>query len=906
MTTILEICKVPNYKVNYSKSQKIIKPLDSICALLEQDFQLHERLRKDDNLILTVDVDNLTEHNSNANLEQILNDVSFFIGCQKNEISYTTNFSKETGSHHLTIPKFWMSTKNQKQLWIDFKKKYNYGKEIDSGIFDKDGWFRLPNQTKENIKGTEHIIQQGEIKDFLLKYIDEAIEYKKESLVLESTPIIKNDIKKYIPTDTVVNIELPERSIIEIKHYIDKGCFKNRCNYGSHLLWISIAGIFKFLFPNEWINLWTDLTIKFGTENKKNEFQEKIKDIKEIGNNNEMSMNTLRMWAKEENYDGWKSWIREDLRLNRLDKNNKIVKDDDSLKTDVESVSEIDDDEQEFLKSLEEPDEPETNEPNFFDKDYFNQITIDDDDDDDDDEFILFVKKEYPVFEPFQKIYDINLAEDLKEKNLFIKKNKESEKKYDLKIKNEKKMIDDENRKNEKKFEKEENDKQQFRDDVKNKNNEKKLFEKRKKYFEKFHCKIISPCVFVREGTEGVDIINKTTLINSYENLNDNFIYTWLKSINMRTYEYVNYFPPPKVCPDTTYNLYSGLDGDKLLLEYKINEKLIKEKISIFLKQFWLLTGKNNKGLEYVLNYLAHIIQKPGELPRTSIVFKSQQGVGKNLAFEQFSNKLLGTRYLLSTQKIDQILGRFPLINQKLLVLMDEASGKDTFSNSEAIKSYITAETLTYEKKGVDGIQILNTGRMIFLTNNEKSVKIEQSDRRFSVFESSNDVKNNTEYFTKLLNAYEDKELLTYLFYFFKNRDISKFDPTNDRVKTNIYLELKNETVSDVTRFILYKFDEDWIDLKTEFIEELNIEDKPDKLLKSDIYYNEYKDWCRQVEYKPKSQMYFIKTFIKNICKTKRTNKEKFITINVLELKEFVKNNELIELDEEGEDNFIY
>ena len=89
-----------------------------------------------------------------------------------------------------------MSTKEQKKLWIDFQTKHNYGKEIDAGIFDKDGWFRLPNQTKEGVVGTEHLIQHGETKDFILKYIDEATEYKKELLILGSTQIIKNPSKK--------------------------------------------------------------------------------------------------------------------------------------------------------------------------------------------------------------------------------------------------------------------------------------------------------------------------------------------------------------------------------------------------------------------------------------------------------------------------------------------------------------------------------------------------------------------------------------------------------------------------------------------------------------------------------------------------------------------------------------
>ena len=989
MSQTLEICQVPNYQVNYAKSKKYEDNAAIISdRFLIDDFQYHERLRKDDNLILAVDVDKLTLHNPSANLDKVLTDVSTYIGCRKKEISYTTNFSVETGSHHLTIPKFWMSSKDQKQLWIDFKTKFNYGPEIDAGIFDKDGWFRLPNQTKEGVPGTEHKIQQGELWDFILKFTSRAIEYKREPFVLESIPIVKKPktSKKSTIKQTETNlVEFNEMNFIEIKHLINSGCFKNHCGIGAHNEWVCIGGMFKFLFPNNWFDLWSILTIQFGTDNKKKEYDNQSKFIKPIGSDPEKVMNTLRMWAKKENPEGWKLWIREEIRLKKI---NETPIDDKSIKTDNETISDLDDDELEFFKSLKDETTIKQTNNKIFNIDYFHEINIEDEDEDEDFEpinedaeikeeelikteypifekfdekeypiFEKFIEKEYPVFDVFKPLYDINLAVGIKQKKDFEKKNEKSEAKYYNQIKNEKIMIDKDNEKNRKTYENNikniikqidktnEDNKKIYENNIKNiknqidkdnednkklfnknkeniefqriekqkqkKNfirdkNEKKLFEKRKDYFERFHIKIISPILFIRIGSEQVELISKSSLIDIYTNLKDNFINDWLKCENMRTYEYVSYLPPPCNCPETTYNLYSGLIGDELLLNHKIDEKLITEKITIFMKQFWLLTGKNNKGLEYLLNYLAHMIQKPGELPRTSICFKSLQGVGKNVAFEKFANKLLGSKYLLATAKIDDILGRFPLINQKLLVLMDEAQSKDTFSNSETIKSYITAERLTYEKKGIDGIQILNTGRMLFFTNNEKALKIEQSDRRFSVFECANDFRNNKEYFYNLLTAYNNDELLAYFFYFLKNRDISKFDPTNDRVQTNIYLELKNETIPDVTRFILYKHDEDWIDTETEFIEEIDDDNKPNKLLKTDKYYYEYKDWCKQVEYKPKSQMYFVKTFIKNICQVKRTNTGRFITINVKELKEFIKNNEYFELEDQVEDIFLY
>jgi phage/plasmid-associated DNA primase len=113
------------------------------------------------------------------------------------DISYTINKSK-LGSYHYSIPKYYTSTTKLKEIhenffnyhkdifsYYDSNKKLN--KVVDSGIY-KDGWFRYPNQTKEGKENTEHIIEKGNIKDFIVDYIP------KDSICIDSYKYI--DIKK--------------------------------------------------------------------------------------------------------------------------------------------------------------------------------------------------------------------------------------------------------------------------------------------------------------------------------------------------------------------------------------------------------------------------------------------------------------------------------------------------------------------------------------------------------------------------------------------------------------------------------------------------------------------------------------------------------------------------------------
>jgi hypothetical protein len=196
---------------------------------------------------------------------------------------------------------------------------------------------------------------------------------------------------------------------------------------------------------------------------------------------------------------------------------------------------------------------------------------------------------------------------------------------------------------------------------------------------------------------------------------------------------------------------------------------------------------------------------------------------------------------------------------------------------------------LTYEKKGVDGITILNTGRMIFFTNNDNSVKIEDKERRFSVFECADDHRNDAEYFKALIKAYNEDWM--FLFHFLKTRDISNFNATNDRVFTQIYKELQLNSTHNVAKYIVSKHSE-WESDGTHIL--VNNE----TLFKSNWFYIDYKIWCKESEVKPFSEMGFIKKFM-DICVQKRKNTGKFISIPVAKIVEYVKDFDTMEENEE-------
>jgi len=161
-------------KEDMKKFKKLELPIDQLSLLLKYDLGVHEYIQSDSNYKLVIDLDSICE---NTTLEKIISNICEFLNIKNDDVVYTTNFNKK-GSHHIVIPKFYLKGYEQADLWKRFKKTYNYTNGIDEKIYNENskcgGFLRLPNQIKCYMKeGTEHIIQKGTIKDFILNYIPE-------------------------------------------------------------------------------------------------------------------------------------------------------------------------------------------------------------------------------------------------------------------------------------------------------------------------------------------------------------------------------------------------------------------------------------------------------------------------------------------------------------------------------------------------------------------------------------------------------------------------------------------------------------------------------------------------------------------------------------------------------------
>jgi hypothetical protein len=339
-----------------------------------------------------------------------------------------------------------------------------------------------------------------------------------------------------------------------------------------------------------------------------------------------------------------------------------------------------------------------------------------------------------------------------------------------------------------------------------------KNYSKIKEEFEKNAFKIMTPfCLCIKDENELI-IYKKNDFYDAYSNLyyysvdkesvkqvlkKHKFMPIWLNDENIRTYKKLEFYPDADKCPVNHYNLFDGLEINKI----KTDEE---GDISLILEHVRKLAGNSDDTYNYLINWLADIVQNPSTLRGIALIFVSEQGAGKNVFTGFIGNKILGENYYYSTCDTKHIYGGYAEgLKHKLLINMDEASGRDNFENSDKLKNLITAPKITYEKKYVSSIMLNNFARFIFTTNNDTSIKIEYSDRRFMAFLCDNSQCNNKEYFTALIKSMNDERVQKSFYKYLISVDISEFDFINDRPKTEIYQDMMKVNIPKEVLFMI-------------------------------------------------------------------------------------------------------
>ena len=259
------------------------------------------------------------------------------------------------------------------------------------------------------------------------------------------------------------------------------------------------------------------------------------------------------------------------------------------------------------------------------------------------------------------------------------------------------------------------------------------------------------------------------------------FIKLWVSDPKHRKYTQAGMFAPPLRIPSDTYNFWRGFP-------ISLEKDIVPKSCGVMLNFIKDLLKGNDEHYEYMLDWIADIIQNPCTKSNVSIMlFSVEQGSGKNTLVDILKS-IIGRVYCLETcSPEEQLFGRFSKIKEhKFLTIINELSAELGHRNRDKIKNIISETDFIVDEKCKNTYQGKNWSRYLMTTNNINALHIEQSDRRFVMFECSKEHVGDTEYFNKIRDEIDDMGSCLALFNMLKNRKIVHH-LARDRPKTDVY-----------------------------------------------------------------------------------------------------------------------
>ena len=360
----------------------------------------------------------------------------------------------------------------------------------------------------------------------------------------------------------------------------------------------------------------------------------------------------------------------------------------------------------------------------------------------------------------------------------------------------------------------------------------------KKQYFEIFCCKVLRPqplyvysendkdnynCLLYCEseiketfkhlGSSIFKVVDKKT----GESKETKFITEWIDDNHIKLYNRMDFNPYNGIRNITDnkkeecYNLFNGYNKD-IFTEYDKSQK--EQILKPFKELLFELCGAEQEFYNYFYNFLAHLIQRPNERIPICFIFKSKQGVGKNVMLDVIGSIIGKAHYITSSNPKDFFGDYAEGFYRKILVNINECEGKDTFDYEGKIKSFITENSITLNPKFVRQTTISNYARLIIFTNKPNPIPIDvrSKDRRFCVAQSTDkylDKKYGTTFWEKLIKHFQNPKFIACIYDDLNSIKLDGIKWKETRPITKAYLEMCKLYVPVEAMFL-----EDYIDNK--------------------------------------------------------------------------------------------
>ncbi len=212
-----------------------------------------------------------------------------------------------------------------------------------------------------------------------------------------------------------------------------------------------------------------------------------------------------------------------------------------------------------------------------------------------------------------------------------------------------------------------------------------------------------------------------------------------------------------------------------------------------------VICDNNHQLYDYLIRYLAHMLQKPEEKPGIMIVLLSGQGEGKGTLFKILQR--IWQRTTLQVSDINEVVGQFPAsLERNFVVCMDEALFAGDKKSLDKLKSLITESTCRIEQKHQPSRTIDSYHRFFASSNHDHFAHVDKDDRRFLFIRLSSAHKQDQIYFDAVNDALEDDTVIAAMMYDLMNLELTGFN-VRKRPLTDEHLSQRLQSLKGFERY---------------------------------------------------------------------------------------------------------
>lgn len=308
----------------------------------------------------------------------------------------------------------------------------------------------------------------------------------------------------------------------------------------------------------------------------------------------------------------------------------------------------------------------------------------------------------------------------------------------------------------------------------------------------------------------------------------------WLQSDRRKQYEDI-YFKPCDKEYKTRYNLWQG---------YGVKSKAGSGYEKLLDHIFRNICTSNESYYNWVIDWLADLVQCPWQKPGTAIILQGEMGVGKG-AFAKHIGKLFGVHYIPILHG-GQLTGRFNHhLADKVFVFVDESGWSQDKYGAGILRGLITESHIAIEMKGKDTVTLENFSRFVIAANNDWVVPASmQDERRMACFTVGNDNKQDTKFFASM-QADLDKGGYEALLHFLLNHKYEK-DAVRTIPQTTALKQQKLYSMPTELKWWLNCIEEGRIGA-------FNISDDNTNDIETDKFYIQYVEFCQMLKTIPEA-----------------------------------------------------